>query len=90
MKKETKLLKQKALNSLTLCVDQFNRTSDTGRVEAVLHFPDHSFEMLLKASILHRGGKIRDRGERTPSVSTHAFGGHSPTAPSSSSSTSRP
>ena len=64
MKKEPKLLKQKAVNSLTLCVDHFNRTSDTGRVEAVLHFLDHSFEMLLKASILHCGGKIRDRGEK--------------------------
>lgn len=64
MRKETKLLKQKALSSLTLCVDHFNRTSDIGRVEAVLHFLDHSFEMLLKGSILHRGGKIRERGEK--------------------------
>ncbi|HEX5366011.1 MAG TPA: DUF3644 domain-containing protein [Acidimicrobiales bacterium] len=64
MKKETKVLKEKALNSLTLCVGHFNSTSDTGRVEAVLHFLDHSFEMLLKAAILHRGGKIRDRGEK--------------------------
>jgi hypothetical protein len=64
MKKETKLLKQKALNSLTLCVDHFNSTSDRGRVEAVLHFLDHCFEMLLKAAILHRGGRIRDRGEK--------------------------
>jgi hypothetical protein len=64
MKKEARLLKQKALNSLTLCVDHFNSTADTGRVEAVLHFLDHSFEMLLKASILHRGGRIRDRGEK--------------------------
>jgi hypothetical protein len=64
VRKEAKLLKQKAVNSLTLCVDHFNRTSDTGRVEAVLHFLDHCFEMLLKASILHGGGRIRDPSEK--------------------------
>ena len=30
---------------------------------------DHSFEMLLKAAILHRGGKIRNRGAKN----THGF-----------------
>ncbi len=64
MKKEAKLLKRKALSSLALSVDHFNRTSDLGRVESVLMFLDHSFEMLLKASILHRGGRIRDPGEK--------------------------
>src|SRR5262249_33185435 len=32
-----------------------------GRVEAVLMFLNHAFEMLLKSSILYRGGKIRER-----------------------------
>ena len=91
MKKETKLLKQKALNSLTLCVGHFNSTSDTGRVEAVLHFLDHSFEMLLKAAILHRGSKIRDpRQKRHHPGSTPASAERIPTARSSSSPTSRP
>lgn len=60
MKKEVKLLKRKALNSLILCIEHFNRPSNIGRNEAVLILLDHSFEMLLKASILHKGGKIRE------------------------------
>src|SRR5207244_6781578 len=64
MKKEARLLKSKALNSLVLSVAQFNGVSDTGRTDAVLMFLDHSFEMLLKAAILHRGGRIRDSGEK--------------------------
>lgn len=59
MKKESKILIDKAVASLILSVEHFNRPSDVGRVEAVLIFMDHSFEMLLKAAILHRGGKIR-------------------------------
>lgn len=64
MKKEARLLKQKSLNSLTLSIDHFNRPWDVGRTDAVLMLLDHSFEMLLKASILHRGGRIRDPGEK--------------------------
>jgi hypothetical protein len=58
--KEAKLLKDKAVNSLLLSIDHFNRVSDLGRIEAVLIFLDHSFEMLLKAAILKKGGKIRE------------------------------
>ena len=64
MKKEARLLKQKSLNSLTLSIDHFNRPWDVGRTDAVLMLLDHSFEMLLKATILHRGGRIRDLGEK--------------------------
>jgi len=32
-----------------------------GRVEAVLIFLDHSFEMLLKASLVERGSRIREK-----------------------------
>lgn len=60
MRKEVKLLRTKAVNSLILSIEHFNRPFDRGRVEAVLIFLDHSFEMLLKAAILHRGGKIRE------------------------------
>lgn len=60
MKKEARLLLEKGINSLILGVEHFNRPSDRGRIESVLIFLDHSFEMLLKASILHRGGKIRE------------------------------
>jgi hypothetical protein len=51
----------KAIDSLLLSIEQFNRPWDRGRVDAVLILLDHSFEMLLKSAILHRGGKIRDR-----------------------------
>ena len=64
MKKEARLLKHKSLSSLVLSIDHFNRPWDFGRTDAVLMLLDHSFEMLLKAAILHRGGRIRDPGEK--------------------------
>lgn len=64
MKKEARLLKAKAISSLTLSVDHFNRPWDVGRVDAVLMLLDHAFEMLLKSVILHRGGRIRDTGAK--------------------------
>lgn len=64
MRKEVKLLKEKATNSLLLSIEHFNRPWDRGRSEAVLILLDHSFEMLLKAAILHRGGRIREPREK--------------------------
>ncbi|MGJ0390262.1 DUF3644 domain-containing protein [Microbacterium sp. CGR1] len=64
MIKEARLLKEKAVNSLLLSIDHFNRVTDVGRPEAVLIFADHSFEMLLKAAILAKGGKIRESREK--------------------------
>lgn len=64
MKKEAKHLYQKAINSLTLSIELFNRPNDCGRVHGVLIFLDHSFEMLLKASIINKGGKIKERGAK--------------------------
>lgn len=61
MKKEVKHLYHKAIDSLTLSIELFNRPNDCGRVHGVLIFMDHSFEMLLKAAILHKGGKIREK-----------------------------
>ena len=60
MKREAKLLLAKACDSLILSIELFNRPHDRGRPVGVLIFLDHSFEMLLKSSILHRNGKIRD------------------------------
>ena len=60
MKKEAKLLKNKSVASILLAIGHFNAVSEVGRREAVLIFLDHSFEMLLKAAILTRGGKIRE------------------------------
>ena len=64
MKKETSILFNKALNSFILSIEHFNRPWDKGRTEAVLIFLDHSFEMLLKVAILHRGGKIREKSAK--------------------------
>lgn len=62
MKKEVKLLLERSINSLILSIEHFNRPWDRGRIETVLILLDHSFEILLKASILHDGGKIREKG----------------------------
>ncbi len=64
MKKEAKLLLEKAIDSLTLSVEHFNRPSDQGRVHTVLIMMDHAFEMLLKTAIIHRGGEIRQPKKR--------------------------
>lgn len=64
MKREVRLLKAKATASLTLSIEHFNRPWDLGRSDAVLIMLDHSFEMLLKAAILHRGGRIREPREK--------------------------
>jgi hypothetical protein len=60
MKKEAKILAGKAIASLIISTEHFNRPSDTGRIESVLILMDHAFEMLLKAAILHKGGRIRE------------------------------
>ena len=61
MKREAKLLLNKACDALVLSIELFNRPHDRGRVSGTLIQLDHSFEMLMKAAILQRGGKIRDR-----------------------------
>jgi hypothetical protein len=61
MKKEARALMEKAIDSLVLSVECFNRPWDRGRPEAVLILLDHAFELLLKAAIIHRGGAIRER-----------------------------
>jgi len=61
MKKEVKHLYEKAIDSLILSIELFNRPNDCGRIHGVLIFLDHSFEMLLKAAIINKGGKIREK-----------------------------
>lgn len=64
MKRESRLLLDKACDSLVLSVEFFNRPHDRGRVSSSLILMDHAFEMLLKAAILHRGGRIREKREK--------------------------
>jgi len=61
MKREVRLLLNKAIDSLVLSIELFNRPHDRGRVAGTLIFLDHSFEMFMKAAILHRGGRIREK-----------------------------
>ena len=60
MKREAKILFNKAKDSLILAIEIFNRPHDSGRQTASLIFLDHAFEMLLKAAILHKNGRIRN------------------------------
>jgi hypothetical protein len=60
MKREARQLLGKATDSLLLTIELFNRPYDRGRVTAILILLDHAFEMLLKAAILYRGGRIRE------------------------------
>lgn len=64
MKREARLLLGKACDSLALSVEFFNRPQDRGRVSGSLILLDHAFEMLLKAAILHKGGRIREKREK--------------------------
>lgn len=61
MKREAKLLLEKASDSLILAMELFNRPNDRGRVSSTLILLNHAFEMLLKAAIVHRGGRIREK-----------------------------
>src|SRR6476620_11616332 len=63
MRREVRRLKDKAIASLTLSIELFNRPHAGGRSDGVLLHSDHAFEMLLKAVIRHRGGEIREPGE---------------------------
>ena len=62
MKGEARLLLEKACDSLLLGIEKFNCPFERGRLTSVLISLDHAFEMLLKAAILHRRGRIRKRG----------------------------
>jgi hypothetical protein len=59
VKQEVRFLRDRAVASLLLAIELFNRPSDRGRQEAVLIHADHAFELLLKAVIVHKGGRIR-------------------------------
>ena len=62
MRRESKLLLNKAIDSLLLAIELYNRPNDRGRVNSVLILTDHANEMFLKAAIVQKGAKIHDRG----------------------------
>jgi hypothetical protein len=57
------MLLERSLDSLVLSVERFNCPWDRGRQEVMLLLLDRAFELLLKAAIVHRGGRIREPGE---------------------------
>jgi Domain of unknown function (DUF3644) len=69
MRREAKVLLERAVDSLVLAVEHFNRPWDRGRHEATLILLDRAFELLLKASLVHRGHRIRE----SPSENTFGF-----------------
>lgn len=68
MKKEAKTLLAKSVDSLVLAVDHFNRAWDRGRTETVLILMDRAFELLLKATIVHKGGEIRESRDSNKTI----------------------
>jgi len=61
MKRISKVLMEKATDSLLLSIELYNRPFERGRVHASLILLDHAFEMLLKASLIQREVKINDK-----------------------------
>lgn len=64
MKREVKTLLSKSTDSILVAIEHFNRPFDVGRQETVLIMLDRGFELFLKASILHKGGAIRNKDEK--------------------------
>lgn len=60
LRQNTRRLKERALNSLVLAIEFFNRPQEAGRVEATLIFLQHAFETLLKAKIWEERGTITE------------------------------
>jgi len=67
-KRDVSELKRRAINSLVLSIELFNRPHDQGRAESVLILLHHAFEMLLKAIIKDKTGTVHAKGGK------HSFG----------------
>lgn len=63
-KRDVSELKGRAINSLVLGIELFNRPHDRGRAEGVLILMHHAFEMLLKAIIKDKTGTVHAKGEK--------------------------
>jgi hypothetical protein len=64
MRKEARMLLERSTDSLVLAIEKFNCPWDRGRQEITLLLLDRAFELLLKAAIVHKGGRIREPGDR--------------------------
>lgn len=54
LRQDVRVLKGKAISSLTVAMEAFNSADDTGRATRVLLHLQHAFEMLLKGILAHR------------------------------------
>ena len=63
-KRDVEELRKRAVNSLVLAIELFNRPHEQGRPEGVLILLHHAFEMLLKAIIKDRTGTIHEKEEK--------------------------
>lgn len=63
-KRDVVPLLDRSIASLTLAIELFNRPSEVARSHSVLMLLQHSFELLLKAAILQRTGRIREPSDR--------------------------
>ena len=70
MRRRTRLMKQAAVESLTLSVELVNRPTPTAREHAVVMLAAHAFEMLLKAVIFEERGSVNEPG----TDETHSLG----------------
>ena len=61
LKQDSRVLKRKALASVTNAVEAFNSSHDVGRPTKVLLHLQHAFEMLLKSALVQTGTKVFDR-----------------------------
>jgi hypothetical protein len=64
MKRKTRKFLDRRKESLILGVEIFNRPSEIGRVEGVLLMMNHAFEMLLKAVVFEKTGRIRAKHDK--------------------------
>lgn len=63
-RRDVQPLLDRAIDSLTLAIEIFNRPAETGRTHAVPMLLHHAFELGLKAAILQRGRPIHDKTSR--------------------------
>lgn len=61
MKQSTRVLKRKAVASLKRMTAAFNAVDEEGRTSSVLLSLQHSFEMLLKAALVHNNVPVFDK-----------------------------
>jgi hypothetical protein len=69
MRKEGRLLKEKAVETLILGIETFNRPFDRGRTDRVLRDLSHAFEMLIRALSSTVTGESDSPERRRPSSS---------------------